>query len=210
MLRISGDIDGFVLTGGLSSRMGRDKSQLPLDDGRTMTEHAASAIEAVCARRFIVGKPVNKPAVNIAGLEFVSDAEHREVTHAALVGLLSAFSYARTEWVAVVACDLPFASGEFFSHLASVRSDRLDAVVPCDSNGRPQPLCALYRREPSLAAATEMIQSGEMAVRQLLARLRTVYVTFSEFSHLENAERFLLNLNTLDDYEEHLGSARNG
>ena len=48
------DVEGFILVGGASSRMGRDKSQLML--GRqTTVEHIADALSDVATRIRLVG-----------------------------------------------------------------------------------------------------------------------------------------------------------
>ena len=47
---------GFVLVGGKSSRMGRDKALLPWN-GRTFAEHAAGIVAEACGSAALVGDP---------------------------------------------------------------------------------------------------------------------------------------------------------
>ena len=59
MTRITSDhvpqIEGFVLVGGTSSRMGENKAQLKIG-GRKMSERAFSVLRAACNRHvFLVG-----------------------------------------------------------------------------------------------------------------------------------------------------------
>src|SRR5262245_11687956 len=46
---------GAILTGGLSTRMGRDKATLRMPDGRLMMQHVIAALERVCPQVVIVG-----------------------------------------------------------------------------------------------------------------------------------------------------------
>jgi molybdopterin-guanine dinucleotide biosynthesis protein A len=98
-----------------------------------------------------------------------------------------------------VACDLPFVTGELFVRLAGQR-ENFEAVVPVQQDGRVQPLCALYRREPCLSRTEELIAAGERRPRVLLDSVRARRVMFSELADLPGAELFFTNVNTPDDY----------
>ncbi|HSD46085.1 MAG TPA: hypothetical protein VLB87_05660, partial [Pyrinomonadaceae bacterium] len=79
--------------------------------------------------------------------------------------------------------------------------DTPDAVVPVQADERPQPLCALYRIEPCLPRATELIETGHRRPLDLLELVNTRWVPFSEIRNLDQAERFFVNINTPDDYD---------
>src|SRR3954463_15431606 len=132
------EIEGFILAGGASSRMGEDKSRLTLG-GRTFVEAAGRTLRAVTARVSIVS---SRDGAETHGLPLVRDLR---AGVGALGGLHAALASCRAEWAAVVACDLPFVTGELLARLASMCADDLDAVVPLQEDGRVQPLCALYR-----------------------------------------------------------------
>lgn len=48
------EVQGAILAGGRSSRMGRDKATLRLGDGRMMIEHVATALASACANHEII------------------------------------------------------------------------------------------------------------------------------------------------------------
>src|SRR5256885_4416960 len=97
------DVEGFILVGGASSRMGKDKSQL-LFSGQTAVERLTRELAAVTAKVSLVGsRSENLPS----GFKIVSDVHQR---WGALGGIHAALSAAGTEWTIVVACDLPFVS----------------------------------------------------------------------------------------------------
>ena len=189
------DIEGFILAGGLSSRMGEDKSRLRLC-GRTFVEIAAGALASVSSRVSVVG---SRPGVESHGLRVVPDI-HEGL--GALGGLHAALAACATPWAAVVSCDLPFVTAELFERLASVRDKDADAVAPVQEDGRPQPLCALYAVARCLDATERFIRAGELRPRVLLQEVRTRWVQFDELSDLEGSDLFFSNVNTPDDYEE--------
>jgi molybdopterin-guanine dinucleotide biosynthesis protein A len=190
-------IEGFILIGGASSRMGTDKARLLLN-GQSFLEHIASALSAITRLITVVGKKPSDPQLNLPSAPDVYEK------WGALGGVHAALSACRSEWAAVVACDLPFVTAELFFQLASLRDD-LEAVAPVQRDGRPQPLCALYARVPCLARAEQLIQSGERRPIALLQSVRTRWVSFAELADLAGADQFFDNINTPEDYARTIG-----
>jgi molybdopterin-guanine dinucleotide biosynthesis protein A len=187
------EVEGFILAGGASSRMGTDKGLLDLG-GRNFVEHIHAALSFVATRTSIVGTPRNR-----AAWPRLPEVPDLHINWGSLGGLHAALAAARAPWIIVVACDLPFVTGELFVRLASFR-DNLDAVVPVQPDGRLQPLCALYRASVCRERAAELIASGERRPRALLPLVRTRAIGFAELEDLEGANRFFANINTPDDY----------
>ncbi len=193
------DIEGFILAGGASSRMGTDKARLTLG-GRTFTERIAAALGAIATRVSVVS--ARPDAVNLKAslnLPLVEDV-YRE--WGALGGLHAALSACRAPWAAVVSCDLPFVTGELFARLGELRTEETDAVVPRQRDGRAQPLCALYATARCLKLADRLIGEGERRPRVLLQQARTRWIAPGELADLRDAELFFLNVNTPEDYEQ--------
>jgi len=188
------DVEGFILVGGASSRMGSDKAQLMFGT-QTGVQRIAAELTALTNRVRVVGSR-GKP--EDSGFENVPDVlEH----WGALGGIHSALAACQTTWAFVVACDLPLVTSELLSRLWQMNSDKLDAIVPIQPDGRPQPLCAVYRRGVNSEEAARLIATGEHAPRGLLAQVRTRWVEFRELADLPGAEYFFLNVNTPADYE---------
>ena len=192
------DVEGFILVGGQSSRMGSDKSQLVFGK-QTGVERIAAALGPVTTRVRLVGSRVQP---EVRGPENVPDTHER---WGALGGIGAALGACQSEWALVVACDLPLVSSDFFHRLCHLaqQSDpqTLDAIVPIQADERPQPLCALYRRQTCSRATERLIAEGQHAPRALLAKVRTRWVEFGELADLPGSEHFFLNVNTSDDYE---------
>ena len=187
------EVEGFILAGGASSRMGEDKAQLVLGE-RNFVERIHSALSSIAGETSLVGTKSTRPTP--LKLPTVPDVH---VEWGALGGLHAALAASRADWAAVVACDLPYVTGELFVRLASLR-DSFDAVVPVQPDGRLQPLCALYRAGVCREHAEELIAAGERRPRALVKVVRTRLVAFEELHDLGGASRFFTNINTPEEY----------
>jgi molybdopterin-guanine dinucleotide biosynthesis protein A len=189
-------IDGFILAGGESRRMGTDKSRLTIA-GQSFVQRIAEELCEFTASVTVIGNnSASLPNELPVNLSLVADVFPG---WGALGGVHAALSACSAEWALVVACDFPFVTRKLFKRLASLRED-FEAVAPVQSDLIPQPLCALYRVIPCLAHAEQMIKSGERKPIALLQSVNTRWVNFNEISDLEDAARFFENINTPDDY----------
>jgi molybdopterin-guanine dinucleotide biosynthesis protein A len=186
------DVEGFILVGGASSRMGRDKAQLTLG-GRSFVERIAQALGTISVRVNLVGAKNVDSSLKIENVPDVYEG------WGALGGLHAALAGCRAEWTAIVACDLPFVTSELLGRLASLREDA-EAVVPVQRDGRLQPLCALYRTAVCRERAHQLIEKGERRPRALVQEVRARIVGWEELRALRDAHLFFENLNTPEDY----------
>lgn len=196
------DVEGFILAGGASSRMGTNKAQLRLG-GQSFVERIAGALTSVAGRVRVVGARPDAGAE--WGLESVADIYEN---CGALGGMHAAFTHCETRRAAIVSCDLPFVTRELFARLALLGKlgegrrgeDAFEAVAPVQEDGRRQPLCAIYSRAACLAHAERLLRSGELRPRELLRQARTRWVNVDELADLRGASLFFLNVNTPDEY----------
>jgi molybdopterin-guanine dinucleotide biosynthesis protein A len=184
-------LQAFILMGGQSSRMGRDKSQLLLEN-QTFTDRIAETLLEITDSVTLVGSREINSRYAVAPDVYPA--------WGALGGLHAALAACRREWAIVVACDVPFVTAELFHYLASLR-DGCDAVVPLQPDDRPQPLSSLYRIEPCLRCATELIEARKRRPLDLLELVNTRWVPFNDLRNLDQAEKFFVNINTPDDYD---------
>lgn len=131
------DVTGVILTGGKSTRMGRDKAALSIN-GQPLFERVRTTLGQVCAQLQIAGK---QPDLAAANLPAFSD----KYPGSSLGGLHNALINAKTEWVLVLPCDLPYPSPQLLQTLLSNR-DGVQAVIPRTRSGA-EPLIACYRRD---------------------------------------------------------------
>ena len=85
--------------------------------------------------------------------------------------------------------------------LAGYCSNDFDAIVPVQSDAKPQPLCAFYRREGCLPVVEAMIRKDELKIQRLLSRISTRFVKFDEIADLDDSANFFLNVNKPEDYQ---------
>ena len=151
---------GFVLAGGASSRMGRDKALLDWH-GQPMLVHVASMLSQVTAKVTIVGA---RDKYSCLGFPVIED---RKPGLGPLSGISAALAASESDWNLIVACDMPYLNPELLKRL-------LDAAATCAADclmPAGQPLCAAYHRR-CLPAVDQALASGVRKVRQALEQLR--------------------------------------
>jgi len=186
---------GFVLVGGQSARMGRDKTRLPYR-GLPMAIHQAQKLAFVCGRVALVGKAPG--AFASSPYPFVLDGSE---PHASVFGVLAALAYSPDDVNLILAADLPRISEAFLAALLDVaqHSPAAAAVIPVSADG-PQPLCAVYRRS-ALVSLTNRVANGDLSLVSALRGTGALFLPESETAALPDgeADRFL-NVNTPEDY----------
>lgn len=191
-------IDGFILTGGRSSRMGADKSVLRFGDS-TILEVIAKALAPATREVFTIGGLGGGGFTHFADL-MDNDPDGEPRPKSSMAGVLSALHHARSKWIFVVACDMPFVATALFDLMASKRTDEFGAVVPISAERVPQPMCALYNVAACIGECEAAVRNGELSNKKLLKRVNAYELLFEEISDLADSELFFTNVNTPDEY----------
>lgn len=147
---------GAILTGGRSTRMGRDKADVAVE-GEAMLDRVAQAIGRIVGRTVLLGP--DRP-----GWECWPDGFH---AHGPLAGVATALTRTTSERVLLVAVDQPFLRIETLKSLLAVTSEL--PVVPVDRHGTRQVTCAIYPATIADAAADEASSDG--SIQTLLDRV---------------------------------------
>jgi molybdopterin-guanine dinucleotide biosynthesis protein A len=183
--------DGFLLAGGRSVRMGRDKALLELGEER-FVERIARALRPHVGAIRLVGR-----GGDWCGMSGVEDLRPG---WGPLAGIETALASAGGGAAFLVACDLPLVSSALLALLANRAALAPDSiVVPIDAGGRVAPLCGIYPGG-ALPLASRLLDAGERRPRALLDRFPAVLIGFDEYAHLPGAKKLLLNVNTPDEY----------
>ena len=196
------EVDGFILAGGASSRMGRDKALLDFG-GVPLILHTARLLEPIVAQVTIVGSPSKYAKLGLRAI--ADDAQAQDGPdrpgRGPLAGIAAALTATHSRWNLIVACDLPYLSAKWLDWLLSraLRS-RGEAVIPRTERGI-EPLAAVYRRECAAAIAAALAR-GVRKVSDAIEELRVDLVYPREWRQIEPSELILKNMNAPGDYEE--------
>jgi molybdopterin-guanine dinucleotide biosynthesis protein A len=176
---------GFVLTGGQSRRMGRDKALLPVGN-MVLAEHVAETIAQVTEEVFLVGRPER-----YTGLRWQCLPDVRPDL-GPLSGLEAALAAERGELNFVASCDLAGLQASWITALLQRMDGRVRCAAAVDRNGKRQPLCAVYRSD-CLETVTRALDERRLKAMDLLDELAAVSVPL---------DAVIANLNTPQEFEE--------
>ena len=187
----AGPSTGFVVAGGRSQRMGRDKALLPWA-GTTLLRHALFRLRSVCGEvRILAGA---QPRYTDYGADVltdvVADAGPLGGVHAGLLSL-------GTPLGLFLGVDTPLIPSALLGALVAAADD-YDAVVPV-VGGRPEPLCAVYRstcREP----VQRCLESGARKMTSFWPEVRVRTIGEDELAAFGDPGTLFRNVNTPEDY----------
>lgn len=186
------NVAAFVLAGGASRRMGRDKALLELN-GVPMVVRMARLAEPHVASVTVVGPPERYASL---GLSVVPD---RWPGTGPLGGIATALSVSSADWNLIIGCDLPHLTSEWIEWLISrMLESPTQAVVP-ESRLGLEPLAAIYRKGCGLAFSTAL-KRGVRRVSEAVGEISFEKVTASEWHKLGMTDMLFHNVNTPEDF----------
>jgi molybdopterin-guanine dinucleotide biosynthesis protein A len=192
---------GFVLAGGRSRRMGRDKAMLPYR-GRPLIAHVAGTVEKALGKEAwfgsgpvaIVGEP---DRYRNLGYRVLADIYQN---CGPLGGIITALSESPADWNLVVACDMPNLDPAALRMLVERSSNRIALCVAAEGpSGEAEPLCAIYHRD-CLPIFTRALHDKRLKMKDILRELQPELAALPA--------RSLANLNTPEEWmasEEYTG-----
>jgi molybdenum cofactor guanylyltransferase len=183
-------ITGFVLAGGRSRRMGRDKVNLPWRDG-TLLSHAVDTLAEVAAKVLIVSpfEAPHSPAQVIA--DQFNDL-------GPLAGIHTALSATATDWNLMLAVDLPLVSASLLRFITDACRHAQEQVVIPQVQGTLQTLCAAYHRS-LLPRCETALRAGELSILDFLAGRSLCVIEEAELAARGFSPDMFLNVNTPED-----------
>ncbi len=181
---------GFLLAGGKSSRMGADKAFLDFD-GQTLLDRALIAMGTVCDRVTIVGEPAKFAQYGSVVPDIFPGCGPLAGIHAALVD-------SPAELNLLLAVDMPFVSSELLAFLFAAAENN-DAIITVPRSGKGlQPLCAVYRRDFSTAAA-QALRAGKYKIDAAFSSVSVRVIEEAELAAAGFFEQSFFNVNTPED-----------
>lgn len=183
-----------IQAGGASSRMGEDKA-LKIFLGRPLVQRVADRLQPIADELIVT---TNRP-------EDYSFLAHRLVPdvkpgRGALGGLYTAIVSASHPFVAVVACDMPFASPSLIEASAKIMGDESVDVVIAKGKEGYEPLHALYRRATCLPAIDASIEADQWKVIAWFPQVQVRVLTPEELTSFDPSGLAFWNVNTPEEF----------
>lgn len=199
--RCVNELAAFILAGGKSSRMGRDKAFLPFG-GETLLSRALKLARAVAESVSVVGD-----VTKFAGFGPVVTDVYPE--RGPLGGIHAALSATKAEQNLILAVDLPFVELRFLEYMIAEAQKSVALVTVPQVGGGFQPLCAIYRKEFGVIA-DEALRKGKNKIDLQFAEVNSRFITEEELVRSDFSAEMFRNLNTPQDVEEALGKINPG
>ncbi|MBN8822609.1 MULTISPECIES: NTP transferase domain-containing protein [unclassified Spirosoma] len=177
-------INGLILTGGRSTRMGTDKSQL-IYHGKSQRDHLTELLRPYCSVVFWSVNSTQEAELEVAGQLQLRLVDRYDLP-GPINGILSAFAYdPQAAWF-VVACDMPLVSPKSIDALVKGRNPAKLATVFYDSDGQlPEPLLGIY--EPAFGPVLhQAVAEGAYSPRQILLQNDILLLTAPDLRELTN------------------------
>ncbi|HSS97658.1 MAG TPA: molybdenum cofactor guanylyltransferase [Terriglobales bacterium] len=186
-----GDLTAFILAGGHSRRMGRNKAFLELA-GRTLLDRAIELANAVTANVRIVA-PQEKFLTIARTIEDVFP------DCGPLGGIHAALTYTATDLNLVLAVDSPFVEADFLTYMIA-QASQVSALVTVPEAGKGlQPLCAVYRRDFH-EVAERALKKKKNKIDALFADVETRVIAEQEITRMGFSAQMFQNLNTPEEF----------
>ena len=134
-------LNGLILTGGHSRRMGRDKALIKFE-GVTLLDRSANLISLFTKQLHVSVRPDQIDEPNRAKYPLIVDQEN---DNGPIAGILSAGDFERENAWLVIACDMPYLDKESIEQLVLHRNlNKMATVFESPDGSGVEPLCAIY------------------------------------------------------------------
>jgi len=187
--------DAFILCGGKSRRMGFDKSLLKIGDEYVITIMAKKLADifdnvSLCANK--------RDKFRDFGINIIEDIYADGIGPAAAVH--AALSASKSQYIFVIAVDMPLINLAHIKHMMSLienTNDSFDAVIPVCGEHK-EAMYGFYN-VAALPKFVNEIEAGNFAMRRILTKLDTLYLSEDESRAFDIDLNMFTNLNYVED-----------
>jgi molybdopterin-guanine dinucleotide biosynthesis protein A len=188
-------VQGVILAGGKSSRMGTPKELLPIAE-KPLIQRTWKLLNKTVGDCLIISNHPERLDIIPEGVPIYPD----DITEQGpLGGIATAMRMTTHDVLLVVACDMPAISEQLLQLLCKksvILEQGADIVLPL-WEGKAHPLCALYHRR-LYSLILELLAQGKRRMFDVIDQANVIewdttsYFTYDPF----------YNLNTISDYEQ--------
>lgn len=183
------NIDGYILAGGLSSRMGSDKGLLKVNN-RCLIEYVIDHLKPCVDRIFICAD--NAAYIHL-GYPLIADSTPQAGPAG---GIAAALRHATATSLFVISCDTPFVSEQLIRHIILL-SAGAEITIPL-VNGYMEPLSGVYSKSCD-HDWQEMLNKGQRKMQAFIEHFN--YRVLDYKADLQSDEGAFININTPEDFE---------
>ena len=185
-------VNGYILAGGKSSRMGTDKGLL-LIEGKPMIQYVIEQMQFVFDKLVIVS---NNPDYEKFGLKVIPDLI-KDIGPAG--GIYTALQLSEAKLNFVVSCDMPYVTATAIEFIVENADD--NQIVLLENQGKLEPLFGLYAKDCE-AFWLQLIQQKKVKLQDMVShfKLKIIPIENNEIF----ADSFFKNINTKEDFNNAL------
>ena len=187
-------IEAFVLAGGKSARMGRDKALLEIG-GKPFIDRIIETLSEIFSRITVVGRIYKHPDLASSYQDILKGI-------GPIGGIYTALKKSTNELNFIIGLDYPLITEEIIEKIVSIslkKAEEYTAFIPVCSDGI-HPLVSIYKKD-AIPAIENLIERRIYRVNLLFSMIKTYYIDFTGIPNIE-PEKAFFNLNTPKDYEE--------
>ncbi len=177
----------IILAGGKSSRMGYDKSLLPVN-GKPMIQHIYEQLRP-CFDSIIISSD-DSEKYSFIDAEVIPDIVPGQ---GPIMGVLSSLEASSFDLNFVVACDVPVINFTFIRKMIR-ESVGYDGVIPRWEKSKYEPLFGIYRKS-MIDPIREIFEAGKRKITEAYDKCKIKYIDIS-------GEEWYKNLNTMEEYQK--------
>lgn len=183
------EVNGYILAGGKSSRMGMDKG-LMLLNGKAVVQQMIEQIQPAVANLVIVS---GNASYQQFGLEVIGDLK---LSIGPAGGIHSALSHTDKNHNFIVSCDMPFITTNGVRYI--IESSGQSQITLPEHEKTIEPLFGVYSKE-CLAKWESLILGGEIKLHNMISNFKLTKINVNDIKSFENY--FFSNINTMKDFE---------
>lgn len=184
------DISIGILAGGKSSRMGKDKAFMKVNQKSFLT----TIVDELNVFKEVLVSVESRERFSHLPYLFVEDIVKGI---GPVEGIRQILSKSKSFYTFICATDMIFLKKEIVGYIAQFISSDYDCYVISSENGL-HPLCAIYSKN-TLKLFEESINKENYKLMDIISKLKTKYIQL-EYSNF--SEKILTNINTAEDYEK--------
>lgn len=189
---MNSSVTGVVLAGGKSLRMGTNKAVLEIG-GKKMLDRVVAELSAVCSEIVLVAG--ESEPYRYLGLPVLADIYPG---CGPLAGIHTGLVAAKTPYIFVVGCDMPFIKAELMYCMAGQAKDH-DVIIPRDGEYL-EPLFALYGKG-CIIPIENRLKKKRYKTTGFFPDVRVKYINRQELSCACDMRNIFININTPAELE---------